>query len=43
MEDFDSESYIEKVNEFVRKINYMDDGKSAERVVDFLLEKMNAK
>lgn len=43
MEDFDSESYIEKVNAFVRKINYMDDGKSAERVVDFLLEKMNAK
>ena len=43
MEEFDADTYKEKVDAFVKKINYLDDGKSAARVVDFLLEKMGEK
>lgn len=40
MSSFDEPTYIEKVNSFVKRIGYLDDGQSAKRIVDFLEEKM---
>lgn len=40
MDELDEEAYREKVNAFIKRINYLDDGKSAERIVDFLESKM---
>ena len=40
MSSFDEPAYIEKVNSFVKRIGYLDDGQSAKRIVDFLEEKM---
>lgn len=37
---FDEKKYCEKVDAFVKKIGYIDDGQSAKRIVDFLIEKM---
>ena len=40
LQNFDEKSYREKVDGFVKKIGYIDDGQSAKRIVDFLIEKM---
>lgn len=40
LKTFDEAAYKEKVNGFVKKIGYIDDGQSAKRVVDFLIDKM---
>lgn len=40
MENFDSKCYIKDVDDFVKKIGYLDDGKSSKRIVDFLESKM---
>lgn len=40
LENFDEAAYREKVDAFVKKIGYIDDGQSAKRIVDFLIEKM---
>lgn len=40
LEHFDEAAYKEKVDAFVKKIGYIDDGQSAKRIVDFLIEKM---
>ena len=37
---FDQKIYIKRVDEFLEKINYLQDGKSAERAVDFILSKI---
>lgn len=39
--NFDAESYKEKVQHFIDSIGYLADGHSAERIVDFLIEKMH--
>lgn len=41
LEQFDEPLYRQKVDAFVKKIGYMDDGQAAKRIVDFLIEKMN--
>lgn len=41
MRDFNQEEYEKKVDVFLEKIGCINDGKSAERIVDFLIEKMN--
>lgn len=38
---FNQETYEKKVDIFLEKIGCINDGKSAERIVDFLIEKMN--
>lgn len=38
--EFDAESFKDKTDAFIKRINYLDDGKSAERIVDFLESKM---
>lgn len=40
LRNFDEVAYREKVDAFVKKIGYIDDGQSAKRIVDFLIEKM---
>lgn len=40
LKNFDAELYAEKSRQFIKKIGYIDDGKSSERIVDFLIEKM---
>ena len=40
LKSFDEAAYKEKVDAFVKKIGYIDDGQSAKRIVDFLIEKM---
>ena len=40
LEQFDEAAYRDKVDAFVKKIGYIDDGQSAKRIVDFLIEKM---
>jgi len=40
IEGFDHQRYIKRVDEFLKKINYLEDGKSAERAVDFIVSKM---
>jgi len=40
IKEFNLETYVKKANQFIKKIGYIDDGKSSERVVDFLLDKM---
>lgn len=40
MKKFDSEAYAKKVEQFIQKLDYLADGKAAERTVDFLIEKM---
>ncbi len=39
--DFDQEAYTQKVDKFIEKLGYLADGKASERIVDFLIEKMN--
>nr|MBQ8252517.1 CDP-glycerol glycerophosphotransferase family protein [Lachnospiraceae bacterium] len=43
LEQFDETLYREKVDAFVKKIGYIDDGQSSKRIVDFLIEKMEGK
>lgn len=40
IQEFDEELYKNKVDEFIRKIGYIADGKASERIVDFLIDKM---
>ncbi len=43
IKEFDSQKYAEKTKDFLDKIGCINDGKSAERIVDFLIEKMKQK
>ena len=43
MKEFDQRAYEGKVDQFIEKIGCINDGKSAKRIVDFLIEKMNQK
>jgi len=43
IKSFDQDAYTLKVQQFIDKIGYLADGHSAERIVDFLIEKMNGK
>ena len=38
IERFDQEQYSKRCDEFLQRINYLDDGKSAERIVDFIID-----
>lgn len=40
IEEYDAESYKQKTDAFIKHINYLDDGQSAKRIVDFLESKM---
>lgn len=40
MKNFDQDAYAKKVDQFIEKIGCINDGKSAKRIVDFLIEKM---
>ena len=40
IKNFDEDSYKKKVDKFLDRIEYLADGHAAERVVDFLVEKM---
>lgn len=42
MDSFNELEYHEKVDKFVKRIGYLDDGQSAKRIVDFLEAKMNS-
>lgn len=39
---FDSEVYQKKVDKFMKQIGYVADGKASERIVDFLIEKIES-
>jgi len=43
LKNFDEAAYRCKVDAFIKKIGYIDDGQSAKRIVDFLIEKMEGK
>ncbi len=38
--NFDREDYVRRVDAFIERLGYIADGKSSERIVDFLIEKM---